>query len=42
MEQPGVLACLSRRRSRVQIPPGTLQLERHGTQIGKAAKLKSW
>ncbi len=24
VEQPGVLACLSRRRSRVQIPPGTL------------------
>ena len=24
MEQPGVLACLSRRRSRVQIPSGTL------------------
>ena len=24
VEQPGVLACLSRRRSRVQIPPGAL------------------
>jgi hypothetical protein len=24
VEQPGVLACLSRKRSRVQIPPGTL------------------
>ena len=50
VEQPGVLACLSRRRSRVQIPPGTLgirhtpcavvrEIPRRGTQIGKAAKL---
>ena len=34
----GVLACLSRRRSWVQIPSRTLT--RHGTQTGKAAKLK--
>lgn len=38
VEQPGVLACLSRRRSWVQIPSGTLSW--HGTQIGKASKLK--
>ena len=40
-----MLAALSRRRSRVQIPSGTLldnRLIRHGTQTGKAAKLKSW
>jgi hypothetical protein len=41
VEQPGVLAALSRRRSRVQIPSGTLEA-RHGTQTGKAAKLKPW
>ena len=34
----GVLVSLSRRRSRVQIPSDAL--ERHGTQTGKAAKLK--
>ena len=34
----GVLACLSRRRSWVQIPSRTLTW--HGTQTGKAAKLK--
>ena len=37
-EQPGVLATLSRWRSGVRIPSGTLA--RHGTQFGKAAKLK--
>ena len=61
VEQPGVLACLSRRRSRVQIPSralgdtpgraanakswpsgGAEKQARHGTQIGKAAKLKPW
>ena len=40
VEQPGVLACLSRRRSQVQILSGTLT--GHGTQTGKAAKLKPW
>ena len=39
VEQPGVLATLSRWRSRVQIPSGTL-FYRHGTRIGIAAKLK--
>ena len=39
VEQPGVLACLSRRRSWVQIPSRSLGKWR-GTQIGKAAKLK--
>ena len=38
VEQLGVLACLSRRRSWVQIPSGTLKWR--GTQTGKAAKLK--
>ena len=60
VEQPGVLACPSRRRSRVQIPsralgdmPGRTASQSwpsggaekqawHGTQIGKAAKLKPW
>src|SRR5437763_10374956 len=37
-EQSGVLAILSRWRSGVQIPSGTLT--RHGTQTGKATKLK--
>ncbi len=41
VEQPGVLACLSRRRSRVQIPSRALGKWR-GTQTGKAAKLKPW
>ena len=42
VEQPGVLATLSRWRSWVQIPSGALRSvnRRHGTQIGKAAKLK--
>jgi hypothetical protein len=36
-----VLATLSRWRSRVQIPPGALAEEgRHGTQTGKATRLK--
>ena len=35
VEQPGVLACLSRRRPRVQVPPGTLK--RNGT-VRKLAK----
>ena len=40
-EQPGVLASLSARRSRVRIPPGALEWEGwHGTQTGKAARLK--
>ena len=38
VEQPGVLATLSRWRPWVQIPSGTLQ--RHGTQTGKATKFK--
>jgi hypothetical protein len=36
-EQPGVLATLSRWRSGVQIPSGTLFKTRRGTQSGKAA-----
>jgi hypothetical protein len=43
-EQPGVLAWLSTRRSWVRIPSRTLSetgtRSRHGTQTGKAAKLK--
>ena len=41
VEQSGVLATLSRWRSWVQIPSGTLERlkGRHGTQTGKAAKL---
>jgi hypothetical protein len=36
-----MLASLSARRSRVQIPPGALGSEgRHGTQTGKATRLK--
>ena len=35
-----MLACLSRRRSWVQIPSGTLKW--HGTRTGIAAKLKPW
>lgn len=48
VEQPGVLATLSRWRSWVRIPSGALELcgcgdlGRHGTQTGKAAKLKPW
>ncbi len=38
VEESGVLATLSRWRSRVQIPSGAL--ERRGTQTGKAAELK--
>ncbi len=38
VEQSGVLATLSRWRSRVQIP--SRALAQHGTQTGKAAKLK--
>lgn len=34
-----MLACLSRRRSWVQIPPGTLW---HDAPIGRATKLKPW
>ena len=41
-EQPGVLATLSRWRSWVQIPSGTLAIMRRGTPIGRAAKLKPW
>jgi hypothetical protein len=40
MEQSGVLAALSRRRPRVQIPLGGLYW--HSTQTGKATKLKPW
>ncbi len=40
MEQSGVLAALSRRRPRVQIPLGGLYW--HSTQTGKATKLKLW
>ena len=40
VEQPEVLACLSRRRSWVQIPSGTLIWR--GTRIGIATKLKPW
>jgi hypothetical protein len=36
-----MLATRSRWRSRVQIPPGALKWEeRHGTQTGKATRLK--
>src|SRR6202035_237682 len=44
VEQSGVLATLSRWRSWVQIPSGTLggATRWHGTQTGKAAKLKPW
>ena len=41
VEQPGVLACLSRRRSRVQIPSRALGKWR-GTQIGKAAQAQTF
>ena len=41
VEQSGVLASLSARRSRVQIPPGALEWEGwHGMQTGKATRLK--
>ena len=39
VEQPGVLACLSRRRSRVQIPSGTL--DRMIGTVRKPAKRRS-
>ena len=41
-EQPGVLATLSRWRSGVRIPSGTLIFGRHGAvrKLEKAAKLK--
>ena len=50
VEQPGVLACLSRRRSRVQIPSRALNVAFRGAKgsdgavrkRGKAAKLKPW